>query len=85
VVECAGFRVWDQAKRPHRLRTTPWNGLPFSRTGPQAVGPSYFRKEVLNCKPDCSIRMSLCLMERELFGRLDKIISEKRQGKTMEQ
>jgi hypothetical protein len=85
VVECAGFRVWDQAKRPHRLWTTPWNGLPFSRTGPQAVGPSYFRKEVLNCKPDCSIRMSLCLMERELFGRLDKIISEKRQGKTMEQ
>jgi hypothetical protein len=35
---------------------------------PQAVGPSCFRREVLNCKPGCSIRMSLCLMERELFG-----------------
>jgi hypothetical protein len=34
VVECAGFRVWDQAKRPHRLRTTPWNGLPLFRAAP---------------------------------------------------
>jgi hypothetical protein len=68
VVECAGFRVRNQAKQPHRLRTTPWNGLLFSRTGSQAVGPSCFRKEILNCKPGCSIWMSLCLMERELFG-----------------
>jgi hypothetical protein len=36
VVECAGFWVWDQANRPHRLRTTLWNGHPFFRTGPQA-------------------------------------------------
>jgi hypothetical protein len=25
------------------LRTTLWNGVPFSRAGPQAVGPPYFR------------------------------------------
>jgi hypothetical protein len=68
VVECAGFRVWDQAKRPHRLRTSPWNGLPFFRTGPQAVGPSYFRREVLNCKHGCPIRMPSCLMGWELIG-----------------
>jgi hypothetical protein len=29
--------------------------------------------------------MSLCLMERELFGGLDRIIFEKLQGKTMVQ
>jgi hypothetical protein len=46
----------------------PWNRLPFFRTGPQAVDLSCFRREVLNCKPGCSIRMSLCLMEWELFG-----------------
>jgi hypothetical protein len=38
------------------LLTTPWNGIPFSRAGSQAVGPSCFRGEVLNCKPGCSIR-----------------------------
>jgi hypothetical protein len=43
VVECAGFQVRKQAKRPHRLRTTPWNGVPFSGAGPQAVGPPNFR------------------------------------------
>jgi hypothetical protein len=42
-VECAGFRVRNQAKRPHRLRTTPWNGVPFSEAGSQAVGPPNFR------------------------------------------
>jgi hypothetical protein len=68
VVECVGFRVRNQAKRPHRLRTTPWNGVPFSRVGSQAVEPSCFRRVVLNCNPGSSIRMSLCLMERELFG-----------------
>jgi hypothetical protein len=68
VAECADFWVRDQAKRPHRLWATLWNKLPFFRTGAQAVGPSYFRKEVLNCKPGYSIQMSLCLMERELFG-----------------
>jgi hypothetical protein len=41
---------------------------PFSRTSSQAVGLSCFRREVLNCKPGCSIQMTLCLMERELFG-----------------
>jgi hypothetical protein len=68
VVEYAGFRVRDQAKRPHKLRTSPWNELPFFRTDPQAVGPSCFRREVLNCKPGCSIRMPSCLMGWELFG-----------------
>jgi hypothetical protein len=43
VVECAGFRVRNQAKWPHRLRTTPWNGVPFSRAGSEAVGPPNFR------------------------------------------
>jgi hypothetical protein len=62
VVECAGFWVRDQAKRPHRLRTTLWNGLPLFRAGPQAVGPSCFHREVLNCNPGYSIRMSSCLM-----------------------
>jgi hypothetical protein len=85
VVECAGFRVWDQANRPHRLRTTPWNGLLFFRTDPQDVGPSCFRREVLNCKPSYSIRMPSYLMGWELFGWVDKITSEKLQGKTMEQ
>jgi hypothetical protein len=42
VVEYAGFRVWNQAKRPHRLWTSPWNGVPFSRAGSQAVGPPNF-------------------------------------------
>jgi hypothetical protein len=42
VVECAGFRVRNQAK-PHRLRTTPWNGVSFSRAGSQAVEPPNFR------------------------------------------
>jgi hypothetical protein len=43
VVECVGFRVRNQAKRPHWLRTTPWNGVPFSGASPQAVGPPNFR------------------------------------------
>jgi hypothetical protein len=60
--------VRDQAKRPHRLWTTPWNELLFFRTGPQAIGPSCFHREVLNCNPGCSIRMSSCLMGWELFG-----------------
>jgi hypothetical protein len=38
--------VWNQANRPHRLRTTPWNGLLFFRTGPQAF--SYFCKVLLS-------------------------------------
>jgi hypothetical protein len=45
VVECAGFRVRNQAKRPHRLRTTPWNGIPFSGPGSQVVGPPNFHIE----------------------------------------
>jgi hypothetical protein len=68
VVECAGFWVRNQANRPHRLWTTPWNELPFFRAGPQVVGPSCFRIEVLNCKHDCSIQMSLCLIGWELIG-----------------
>jgi hypothetical protein len=43
VVECAGFRVRNQAKLPHMLRTTPWNGVLFSGGGSQAVGPPNFR------------------------------------------
>jgi hypothetical protein len=35
--------VQDLAERLHGLRTTLWNGVPFSRAGPQAVGPPYFR------------------------------------------
>jgi hypothetical protein len=35
--------VRDQAERLHGLRTTPWNGVPFSRAGPQAVRPPNFR------------------------------------------
>jgi hypothetical protein len=35
--------VRDQAERLHGLQTTPWNGVPFSRSGPQAVRPPYFR------------------------------------------
>jgi hypothetical protein len=47
----------------------PPHGTVFrSLEPPQAVGPSCFRKEVLNCKPSYSIWMSLCLMERDLFG-----------------
>jgi hypothetical protein len=34
--------VQDLAERLHGLRTTLWNGVPFSRAGPQAVGPLYF-------------------------------------------
>jgi hypothetical protein len=40
-VECAGFRIRNQANWPHRLRTTPWNGHPFFRTGPPRLFP-YF-------------------------------------------
>jgi hypothetical protein len=42
VVESAGFQVRNQAKRSHRLRTTPWNWVPFSRAGSQAIGPPNF-------------------------------------------
>jgi hypothetical protein len=42
VVECASFRVRNQAKRPHRIRTTPWNGVLFSGASSQAVGPLNF-------------------------------------------
>jgi hypothetical protein len=42
VVEYAGFRVQNQAKRPHRLRTTPWNEVLFSGAGSQAVEPPNF-------------------------------------------
>jgi hypothetical protein len=34
--------VQDLAERLHGLQTTLWNGVPFSRAGPQAVGPPYF-------------------------------------------
>jgi hypothetical protein len=30
--------VRDQAERLHGLRTTPWNGVLFSRAGPKVVG-----------------------------------------------
>jgi hypothetical protein len=33
--------VQDLAERLHGLRTTLWNGVLFSRAGPQAVGPPY--------------------------------------------
>jgi hypothetical protein len=51
--------VQDLAERLHGLRTTLWNGVPFSRAAPQAIGPPHFRV-TLNCKPGCSIRMSPC-------------------------
>jgi hypothetical protein len=35
--------VHDLAERLHGLRTTLWNGVPFSRAGTQAVGPPHFR------------------------------------------
>jgi hypothetical protein len=35
--------VQDLAERLHGLRTTLWNEVPFSRAGPQAVGPPHFR------------------------------------------
>jgi hypothetical protein len=35
--------VRDQAERLHGLRTTPWNAIPYSRAGPQDVGPPNFR------------------------------------------
>jgi hypothetical protein len=35
--------VQDLAERLHGLQSTLWNGVPFSRAGPQAVGPPYFR------------------------------------------
>jgi hypothetical protein len=35
--------VRDQAERLHGLRTTPWNEIPFSRAGSQAIGPPNFR------------------------------------------
>jgi hypothetical protein len=35
--------VQDLAERLHGLRTTLWNGVPFSRAGPQTVIPPYFR------------------------------------------
>jgi hypothetical protein len=45
-MECAGFRVRNQANRPHRLWTTPWNRHPFFRTGPHAF--SCFCKVLLS-------------------------------------
>jgi hypothetical protein len=35
--------VQDLTERLHGLQTTLWNGVPFSRAGPQAVGPPHFR------------------------------------------
>jgi hypothetical protein len=37
------FRVRNQVKRSHRLQTSPWNRVPFSRACSQAVGPPNFR------------------------------------------
>jgi hypothetical protein len=42
-VECVGFQIRNQANRPHRLRTTPWNGHPFFRTAPQASSLFFVR------------------------------------------
>jgi hypothetical protein len=85
VVECAGFRVRNQAKRRHRLWTTPWNGVPFSRAGSQAIGPPNFRIGALNCKPGCSIRMSSCQTDGNRTGGLDKkYLFERLQGRTVE-
>jgi hypothetical protein len=85
-VECAGFRVWNQAKRPHRLRTTPWNGVPFSGAGSQAVGPPSFR--IGGPKLQAWLLNSGVVMSDRWnrMGGLDKkYLSERLQGRTMEQ
>jgi hypothetical protein len=35
--------VQDLAEQLHGLQATLWNGVPFSRAGPQAVRPPHFR------------------------------------------
>jgi hypothetical protein len=41
--------VRDQAKRLTRLRTTPGDVRPFSRTGPQVPGPIGLLFQILGC------------------------------------
>jgi hypothetical protein len=86
VVECAGFRVWNQAKRPHRLWTTPWNGVPFSGVGFQVVGPPNFRiggPKLLAWLLNSDVVMS----DRwKPYGWVrQKVLFERLQGGTMEQ
>jgi hypothetical protein len=86
VVECAGFWVWNQAKRPHRLRTTPWNGVPFSGASSQAVGPPNFRiggPKLLAWLLNSDVVMS---DKWKPYRRVrKKVLSERLQGRTMEQ
>jgi hypothetical protein len=45
-----------------------------------------FVSGALNCKPGCSIRVSSCQTDRNRTGGLDKkYLSERLQGRTMEQ
>jgi hypothetical protein len=86
VVECAGFWVRNQAKRPHRLRTTSWNGVPFSGAGSQAVGPPNFcigGPKLLAWLLNLGVVMS----DRwKPYGWVrQKVLSERLQGRTMEQ
>jgi hypothetical protein len=58
-MECTGFRVRNRANRPHRLQTTPWNGHPFFRTGPQAF--SCFCKVLLSIIYKAVFNTYLCI------------------------
>jgi hypothetical protein len=86
VVECVGFRVWNQAKRSHRLRTTPWNGIPFSGVGSQAVRPPNFRIGGPKLLP-WLLNSDVVMSDRwKPYGWVrQKVLSERLQGRTMEQ
>jgi hypothetical protein len=67
--------VRDLAESLHRLRTTLWNGVRFSRAGPRLSDLPTFVLGALSCKPGCSIRMSPCQTDGSVWvGQLKGII-----------
>jgi hypothetical protein len=75
-----------------RLSGHTGSGQPHGM-GSRSLGPAprlsdlpTFVSGALNCKPGCSIRMSSCQTDGNRTGGLDKkYLSERLQGRTMEQ